>query len=318
MPFLTWLYKAAPKLISMFKTKKGQMRAATYYAGYYAMTKMLEADLDEEERDAFYKGLPKYQREKGLFVIPAPVRDENGKPLALDLTMAAPHAFLINLGMMAWPDGEGDWIDAARSIGVGSHPLLKQFTELIFKKDLYTGKPLYPETDNFFESAEEFATHSAETLLPPLVAPNGLGHKLLEMTAEKFTDDPNLFGPASTLDRRGNPKSTLGSELLKLNPFGGIRPYPVNIRENLMFRRLRIIDQIKDLSKQYTADRQRLKKGKNAAERIKKLTEDFRKKRADLMQQQRELSVKDPTESIPTTMGEAIDRRVEQLGDLVD
>ena len=36
------------------------------------------------------------------------------------------------------------------------------------------------------------------------------------------------------------------------------------------------------------------------------------------MQQQRELSVKDPTENIPTTMGEAFDRRVERLGELVD
>jgi hypothetical protein len=311
MPFLTWLYKAGPKLIKMLGTKQGLMRAGSYYAALYGMGKLMEADLDDDERDAFYKALPKYQRDKGIFVIPAPVRDENGNAIAVDLTMAAPHAFLINLGMMLWPDGDGDWIDAARSIGVGSHPLLKTFAETVFKKDLYTGKDLYSSNNDFWDSAEEFGTHMAENLLPPLVAPNGFGQKVLEMTVDKMGGDPNIFGPATTYDRRGNPRSSLNTELAKLS---GIRPYPVDLKENLVWRKLQIREEMRQAAREYQKDKKRYRN----AEDKRKRTEEYNEKRRKLLMKLKELSVKTPTDSIPETWSEAATRRLERITEMAD
>jgi len=311
MPFLTWLYKAGPKLIKMLGTKQGLMRAGSYYAALYGMGKLMEADLDDDERDAFYKALPKYQRDKGIFVIPAPVRDENGNAIAVDLTMAAPHAFLINLGMMLWPDGDGDWIDAARSIGVGSHPLLKTFAETVFKKDLYTGKDLYSSNNDFWDSAEEFGTHMAENLLPPLIAPNGFGQKVLEMTVDKMGGDPNIFGPATTYDRRGNPRSSLNTELAKLS---GIRPYPVDLRENLVWRKLQIREEMRQAAREYQKDKKRYRN----AEDKRKRTEEYNEKRRKLLMKLKELSIKTPTDSIPETWSEAATRRLERIAEMAD
>jgi len=112
-------------------------------------------------------------------------------------------------------------------------------------------------------------------------------------------------------DRRGNPRSSLNTELAKLS---GIRPYPVDLRENLVWRKLQIREEMRQAAREYQKDKKRYRN----AEDKRKRTEEYKEKRRKLLMKLKELSVKTPTDSIPETWSEAVTRRLERITEMAD
>jgi SLT domain-containing protein len=306
-PFLTWTYKTVDRLTRMMGDPKASLRAAAYYGILYAAMSMKMADLDDDERDAFYEGLPDWYRKKGLFAVPMPEKDENDRIQIKDYSYAAPHAFIYQFFNTMFDD-RYPIFEAFVDLGFTNHPILQQIIEQSANKNLYTGKPLYSEFDTGGQKAKKALLHFADGVLPQLIAPSGWGKQMLETVS----GDPNLLSglglDSATLDREGKPKLTptqilgkadltglsqaefpqsmldvltlpLNSPLL-FNPANR----PANIEDSLKFRRSRIIEELRSdryrertaIKQQTTAEGKRQKK-LEFLEKRKRLMEGLKK-----------------------------------------
>jgi len=282
-PFITWAYKATPQLLGMMKKPTGWLRAGTWYGLLHMVMASQEADLDDEEYDAYYASLPDWLAQRDYFSIPLPMRDENGMMVTEDYTMFAPHAMLMNLGTTAFLDAAGavvpdemlsdkarrfNLVDEAKALGFASHPLLESTMELVHNRDSFTGKPIYYDTDTTGDFNAKVYEHFADNLYPQLVAPNGFARKLIELSV----DDPNIFGPSSVLDKQGNPTRTLGQQARRAIPLVP-NQYPSDPQSNLGYRMADIQKAMKEEAKKYAANRRKYKGDK---ETLRKITEEHR------------------------------------------
>ena len=273
-PFITWAYKATPQLLGMVKSPKGWIRAASWYGLMYMVMASEEADLSDEEYDAYYASLPDWLAQRDTFSVPLPMLDENGMTQTSDFTMFSPHALLANVGTTAVMDAAGlvlpdevlpdratrfNLVDEAKALGFASHPLLESTMELVYNKDSFTGKPIYRDTDTTGQFNQKMVEHFGNNLLPQLVAPNGFMRYLIELSA----DDPNVFGPSKVLDREGNPRRTLGQQVARVNPLVPNR-YPTDSRSSLGYRRQEILDAIRAQAKKHSANRRKYKGNREA------------------------------------------------------
>jgi hypothetical protein len=263
-PFLTWTYKAAPYLTKMAGDPKKLLRAATWYGGLYTLMAMREAELDDEEHDAYYNGLQDWLAKRQLFSIPLPQKDENGMVQTEDYTMFAPHAFLMNAAADVLPGGRFSALDVAKDLGFASHPLLESTMELIFNKDSFTGQPIYRKTDTSTQMADKVREHYMDNLLPQFIAPNGWTTRMIELSSE----NPNVFGPSSVLDRQGNPTRTLGQQTQRVVPFMP-NVYPSDLRKGLKYGRQDILRSIEALTKEYSTNRRKYQGDKEALAGLK-------------------------------------------------
>jgi hypothetical protein len=282
-PFITWAYKATPQLLGMMKKPTGWLRAGTWYGLLHMIMASQEANLDDDEYDAYYASLPDWLAQRDYFSIPLPMKDENGMMVTEDYTMFAPHAMLMNLGTTAFLDAAGtvvpdemlsdkarrfNLVDEAKALGFASHPLLESTMELIHNRDSFTNKPIYYDTDTTGEFNAKVYEHFADNLYPQLIAPNGFTRKLIELSV----DDPNIFGPSSVLDKQGNPTRTLGQQARRAIPLVP-NQYPSDPRSNLAYRMTDIQKAMKDEAKKYAANRRKYRGDK---ETLKGITEKHR------------------------------------------
>lgn len=294
-PFITWAYKATPQLLGMMKKPTGWLRAGTWYGLLHMVMASQEADLDDEEYDAYYASLPDWLAQRDYFSIPLPMKDENGMMVTEDYTMFAPHAMLMNLGTTAFFDAAGtvvpdemlsdkarrfNLVDEAKALGFASHPLLESTMELIHNRDSFTGKPIYYDTDTTGDFNAKIYEHFTDNLYPQLIAPNGFTRKLIELSV----DDPNIFGPSSVLDRQGNPTRTLGQQARRAFPLVP-NQYPSDPRSNLGYRMADIQKAMKEEAKKYAANRRKYRGDK---ETLRKLTEEHREEMDRLRRLMRE------------------------------
>ncbi len=263
-PFLTWTYKAAPYLTKMAGDPKKLLRAATWYGGLYTLMAMREAELDDEENDAYYNGLQDWLAKRQLFSIPLPQKDENGMVQTEDYTMFAPHAFLMNAAADILPGGRFSALDVAKDLGFASHPLLESTMELVFNKDSFTGQEIYRSTDTSTQMADKIREHYMDNLLPQFIAPNGWTARMIELSS----DNPNVFGPSSVLDRQGNPTRTLGQQAQRVVPFMP-NVYPSDLRKGLKYGRQDILRSIQALTKEYSVNRRKYRGDKEALAELK-------------------------------------------------
>jgi hypothetical protein len=263
-PFLTWTYKAAPYLTKMAGDPKKLLRAATWYGGLYTLMAMREAELDDEENDAYYNGLQDWLAKRQLFSIPLPQKDENGMVQTEDYTMFAPHAFLMNAAADILPGGRFSALDVAKDLGFASHPLLESTMELVFNKDSFTGQEIYRSTDTSTQMADKIREHYMDNLLPQFIAPNGWTARMIELSS----DNPNVFGPSSVLDRQGNPTRTLGQQAQRVVPFMP-NVYPSDLRKGLKYGRQDILRSIQALAKEYSTNRRKYRGDKEALAELK-------------------------------------------------
>ena len=263
-PFLTWTYKAAPYLTKMAGDPKKLLRAATWYGGLYTLMAMREAELDDEENDAYYNGLQDWLAKRQLFSIPLPQKDENGMVQTEDYTMFAPHAFLMNAAADILPGGRFSALDVAKDLGFASHPLLESTMELVFNKDSFTGQEIYRSTDTSTQMADKIREHYMDNLLPQFIAPNGWTTRMIELSS----DNPNVFGPSSVLDRQGNPTRTLGQQAQRVVPFMP-NVYPSDLRKGLKYGRQDILRSIQALTKEYSTNRRKYRGNKEALAELK-------------------------------------------------
>ena len=247
-PFLTWAYKAAPRLAKDLSTVKGAMRSGMYYMMVYGAFKaLMEADLTDEEREAFYAAQPPGRKYRGPFVIPAKWLDDNGKPVALDLSMWFPHAMFVNALMTVMPDpiqekwhgSEFNLIDAANDMGFFSHPLLDTIVELRTNRDTFTGRRIYnPDGDNV---PGEVGSHIGNNLVP-LNFWFEVAEQITGVNVVPWRDDSMI------MDSKGRPKNTLTTTLSKLS---GVRGYAFDGDDQYKYRGYDLKQQKKATGKYY-------------------------------------------------------------------
>jgi hypothetical protein len=238
-PFITWMYKFTgwtAEQLNPLKNPMAKIRLGMYTAMLAGAREMMKADLDDEEEDLFYEGLPEYLQRKGRwFVIPYKERDANGKVIAVDISMWFPLQTLISFGVNALPNVDGVTKDLKNSfssekfglanalsdVGLMGSPIIGAPMEVINNRNSFTGAPVH---DQYSDLAEvDMAVHLIKQFTPYF--------------ALKVADYVIGGGSSMTTDRMGNPKSTLGVETGKLS---GFRSYSVDIDQGRYFESRRI------------------------------------------------------------------------------
>jgi len=214
---------------------------------YGAFKALMEADLTDEEREAFYAAQPPGRKYRGPFVIPAKWLDDNGKPVALDLSMWFPHAMFVNALMTVMPDpiqekwhgSEFNLIDASRDLGFFSHPLLNTIVEVQSNRDTFTGRRIYnPDGDNV---PGEVGSHIGNNLVP-LNFWFEVAEQITGVNVVPWRDDSMI------MDSKGRPKNTLTTTLSKLS---GVRGYAFDGDDQYKYRGYSLKEQKRSRAKHY-------------------------------------------------------------------
>jgi hypothetical protein len=248
-PFVTWAYKAGPRLVKDLRTPKGAMRTAIYYMVMYGAAKAaLEADLTDEEREAFYAAQPPGRKYRGPYVIPSRWLNDNGKPVALDLSMYFPHAMFVNAIMATMPDpiqekwhgSEFGITDALKDMGAFSHPLLTYIVEAMTNRDTFTGREIANE-DGPNATLEKWA-HFFDSLIPL-----DFWFKMTELSTG--VNVKPWQADSTIMDSKGKPRNTLGTELL--STVTGVRGYAFDGDDQYKYRGYDLKQQKKATGKYY-------------------------------------------------------------------
>lgn len=299
-PFITWTYKQTDLLRKMMKDPQAMLRAASYYAMVYATIAANEAELDDDEYEAYLKALPEYYDKHGMLTFPTPIKDENGRVQIEDMFYAVPHAYLYQFLTTAVDPKYGGW-EAISDLGFFNHPLLKETMQQVANKDFYTGREISSQFDSLATGIDKRFKHFRDTVMPSLFSPTSWERQLLETALQAMEMNPNLFGErANIFDYRGEQKKTFAQTINRMaNPFNetiaspvtsalGLSEVgrPVDLEGSLRF-------QIRDLQnylrqKAYDQNKNRIAFA-NDPKALRESEKQYEKDRKDLMRQMAEL-----------------------------
>jgi len=142
-PFITFSYKALPALAKQLARKPWKF--AKYYGMVAAAQMMANVMLgeDEEDREAQARALPNYIRDRDVLGIPGhlrmPFRTPDGRDKFLDISFHLPWGGANEMG-----EGAFGWIP---SFLAPTNPLLTLAGSFATKTDIFTGRPIYLDTD---------------------------------------------------------------------------------------------------------------------------------------------------------------------------
>lgn len=282
------------------KDPQAMLRAASYYAMVYATIAANEAELDDDEYEAYLKALPEYYDKHGMLTFPTPIKDENGRVQIEDMFYAVPHAYLYQFLTTAVDPKYGGW-EAISDLGFFNHPLLKETMQQTANKDFYTGREISSQFDSLATGIDKRFKHFRDTVMPSLFSPTSWERQLLETALQAMEMNPNLFGErANIFDYRGEQKKTFAQTINRMaNPFNetiaspitsalGLSEVgrPVDLEGSLRF-------QIRDLQnylrqKAYDQNKNRIAFA-NDPKALRESETQYEKDRKDLMRQMAEL-----------------------------
>lgn len=299
-PFITWTYKQTDLLRKMMKDPQAMLRAASYYAMVYATIASNEAELDDDEYEAYLKALPEYYDKHGMLTFPTPIKDENGRVQIEDMFYAVPHAYLYQFLTTAVDPKYGGW-EAISDLGFFNHPLLKETMQQVANKDFYTGREISSQFDDLLTGMDKRFKHFRDTVMPSLFSPTSWERQLLETALQAMEMNPNLFGErANIFDYRGEQKKTFAQTINRMtNPFNetiaspitsalGLSEVgrPVDLEGSLRF-------QIRELQNYFTQKAYDQNKNRiafaNDPKALRESERQYEKDRKDLMRQMAEL-----------------------------
>ena len=210
MPFLTWSYKAFPRIIETAIT-----RPITFWKYPVIFSALLKYSLkalgiDDDEWEKIKADLPE-RMIKGEWLL-LPFRDSKGKLQMLDLTYILPYKDVydvvesgFSLATSGRLNNADDIVDGI--LGLVQAPILKTTAELLTNRQTYTNQQIWFDIDNPGEKLQKAFDHMYKTFMPslapeiPFLSQGGYAyHKIRSVLSDRddYYGRTFSFGPAIT------------------------------------------------------------------------------------------------------------------------
>jgi hypothetical protein len=197
IPFLTYQYKAAPKLAET--VLKRPWKFLPYIALAYGMSELIKSsyDVDGEDLKKLRRALPEWMQHKGgLYVLPW--KDQYGRWQVIDLGFIVPWGMFADLATQI---PQGDAKDALETVGVTNGPVGDVVAAIKTGIDPFTGKEIMDHRDPPAEQFQSLMAYAWGLAAPGFFTSSGPPSKLYGAFAghvDKKTGEP-LKTPAQAM-----------------------------------------------------------------------------------------------------------------------
>ena len=249
MPFLTFYYKAFPRMIET--AIKTPWRFAPYMALYMGMAALFKGDdIDDEDYDKLVKhALPDFLRGKPG-VVPLPWKDDNGKWQFLDVSYFFPWAQFTQFYNLAFNDPDnnilhlGTWKKLAQTMGLFGGPLPAYLTGIQTNLDPFTGKEIVREGALPSQKTYQTLAWMYNVMAPPWLnyGPKGSPEQF-KGVLQKFL---NAAQGKNLNVYTGEPKRSLGQASAR---FFGLNIYPIDYKQSVRYNVYKMEKEIKAVEK---------------------------------------------------------------------
>jgi hypothetical protein len=204
LPFITYYYKALPKLIETLY--KHPERFIPYFAMAYALPAMTMAafDLNDDELEKLRKSTQDYVRDSGTMFF-LPIRDSKGNIQFVDLGKYLPFSTFLSPFITAFKYGE--YAKGAKELIqpiTPSGPVVTVIAALATGNDPFTNKPIMDPRDTNKAQALSMFSYIWNQAMPPVI---GMDFNNPEKSSGALPRIYNsLFVDGTGVDKRGMPK----------------------------------------------------------------------------------------------------------------
>ena len=215
IPFITYYYKALPKLIET--AVKTPWRFLPYVAMAYAipMATMAAFDIDEDELEKLRKSMAEYIRDNGSLYI-LPMRDSKGNIEFIDVGRFFPFSTFSDPLITAFKYGEyyKGAKELAKSTVIPNGPLINAIAALSTGVDPFTEKKIYNEFDTPKAQALSILSYVWNQAMPPAINVdlNNMDHSGGALPRIYNA----LFVDGTGVDKRGLPKPETLESMMRL------------------------------------------------------------------------------------------------------
>ena len=246
LPFVTYYYKALPKLIET--AYKHPMRFAPYVALALAIPQMtmLALDIDDDDYEALRKSLPEYIRNKGsLFILP--YKDERGRWQYIDTAPFFPWAaFSDPIVQAIFKQDPGGALTEAGKLLIFSGPVVTAVAGITTGRDPFTGKEIMDPRQTAQNKALALVSYVWNQAMPSMLAIDAVNPQNASGAIPRLYND--VFGDGTGLDKRGQPKPEFLADAARLfganiNPLEPVTQRALNI--NYMTAKIRASESLR-------------------------------------------------------------------------
>jgi hypothetical protein len=180
LPFLSFSYRAIPILLDTAAHKPWKMMK--YFAVGYALNALAYAMLGgsgDEDKERKLMPEEKSGRSLGVFyrMLRMPWNDENGAPVFMDIRRWIPGGDIVDLNGSQGAIPLPSWLSVGGPISLG--------IEMAANKDMFTGKTIVKDSDEYGEKMVKIMDHIAKFIMPNVPIPNPAGYVADEMFGER-------------------------------------------------------------------------------------------------------------------------------------
>ena len=204
LPFVTYYYKALPKLIET--AYKHPTRFVPYVALALAIPQltMLAFDIDDDDYEALRKTMPEYIRNKGsLFILP--YKNEKGDWKYIDTAPFFPWAaFSDPIVQATFRQDPGGALKEASKLLIFSGPVVTAIAGITTGRDPFTGKEIMDPRQTPQNKALALVSYVWNQAMPSMLAIDAVNPQNAAGAIPRLYND--AFGSGTGLDKRGQPK----------------------------------------------------------------------------------------------------------------
>jgi hypothetical protein len=204
LPFLTYYYKALPKLVET--AYKHPTRLVPYVALALAIPQltMLAFDIDDDDYEALRKTMPEYIRNKGsLFILP--YKNEKGDWKYIDTAPFFPwSAFSDPIVQATFRQDPGGALKEALKLITFSGPIVTAIAGITTGRDPFTDKEIIDPRQTPQNKALALVSYVWNQAMPSMLAIDAVNPQNAAGAIPRLYND--AFGSGTGLDKRGQPK----------------------------------------------------------------------------------------------------------------
>jgi hypothetical protein len=202
LPFITYYYKALPKLIET--AVKNPMRFAPYVAMAMALPAytMAELGLDDDEMESMRKTLPEQIRNSGS-VFFLPYRDEKGNIAYVDFAPYLPWSAFTDPIYKAFKGDTSGALTGAVKPFIINGPAITAINAITTGQDAFTGKPIMDPRDTPNAQMLSLVSYVWNQGMPPMFSVNLNDMDQSGGALPKVYN--SMFGDTTGVNRRGLP-----------------------------------------------------------------------------------------------------------------
>lgn len=263
-PFITWTYKAFPRVVEAAITRPIAFWKYPVMFGALAKYSIENMNVSEEDWNYIQRVLPE-RMAKGEWLL-LPWKDDNGKMQMLDLTYIMPYKDVydvIESGYTMVTQGTTNTGDAPLQavVSILDAPITKSIIELSSNKNIYNNAPIWNDVDTPGEKTSKAIDHIYKAFMPPLapeipgVSKGGYSYHKLKST---------VLSQEDYYDRTFTWQQAFSSSFL------GLKTSPIEPKKFSQSKYYDLQDQVQELSAK-----------RNKVLRDNSLSEQERLKRAD-------------------------------------